>query len=611
MRLRSIVVVALCVFALLPGAAVAGDPAAPAAQQRLIAKGQERTTDFDTAPFRRLLVAAAARRTGEQAAIPLADPERLPLTDPCTVGTACVGDVRLDRWAEDGHGIVKPFLFTARDGATLSGRMWATRSGPAKRPVVLIVNGSIVGFEELYWWAAQALAKAGYVVMTFDAQGEGRSDQLGEAPDVGEAPIAGTPPIGSGEPFYDGGQDALDFLLSTPSSPYVPRVSRSSGTSHAAKQARRVAGGLNAAYNPLWAMVDPSRVGITGHSYGAIAASYLAQSDPRVDAGVAWDSLCVPRQPAPAELSEFTEPGAVRGTPAAFYAFARDCFGAPPGPQPAIAKPVLGITGDYLLLPAPYPSAPDPSFKSRASRAISAAGVDSGQIVIRGGTHYEYMYYPSSLFPATLRGIDLTAWYTVAWFDKYLRGDVTADSRLLTGRWRADAANGAADAGGDANLFSELYRSRMDIGRAGGRGRAVCEDLRAGCPSLVAASDDCGPKTFRYLDAALTPDVEGDPLVAPCSASVRTAGSSGGRVRCVSARRFTIRLGPVGTRLSGLRVTVAGRRARVRPRRGAGRPTAVVDLRGRGRAVVRVVITGLAADRAAYREVRRYRLCGG
>jgi hypothetical protein len=100
--------------------------------------------------------------------------------------------------------------------------------------------------------------------------------------------------------------------------------------------------------------------------------------------------------------------------------------------------------------------------------------------VIRGGGHYECPYIPTELLGATLRGSDLCAWYTAAWFDKYLRGDRHADARLLTGRWRSDAAGAAVDAGGDGNLFSFYHRSRVSIGLANG-GRFECDDLRAGC----------------------------------------------------------------------------------------------------------------------------------
>ena len=154
----------------------------------------------------------------------------------------------------------------------------------------MITNGSVQAAEQLYWFAAQTLAKAGYVVLTSDPQGQGQSDELGEAPDQNE----GSPAQTDGRPFFDGTQDALDFFLSTPKSVYRPRPSCESGTSHAAKQNRRVAAGLNAAYNPFWRLLDPSRIGIAGHSFGAAGVSFIGQKDPRVSAIVAWDNLGAP-----------------------------------------------------------------------------------------------------------------------------------------------------------------------------------------------------------------------------------------------------------------------------------------------------------------------------
>src|SRR6201999_46466 len=91
------------------------------------------------------------------------------------------GEFRLYDW----NGIVKPVLFTARHGATVSGHVWAARSGPARRPGVVITNGSVQADEQMYWYAAQALAKTGYVVLTFDPQGQGQSDTFGEGADRG------------------------------------------------------------------------------------------------------------------------------------------------------------------------------------------------------------------------------------------------------------------------------------------------------------------------------------------------------------------------------------------------------------------------------------------
>ncbi len=36
-------------------------------------------------------------------------------------GNGCAGDIRLYGWGAKGYGIVKPILFTARNGSTLSG----------------------------------------------------------------------------------------------------------------------------------------------------------------------------------------------------------------------------------------------------------------------------------------------------------------------------------------------------------------------------------------------------------------------------------------------------------------------------------------------------------
>ncbi len=153
----------------------------------------------------------------------------------------------------------------------------------------MITNGSVQAPERLYWGQAATLAKHGFVVLTYDPQGQGLSDTFGAGPDR----LDGVPSQ-EGRPFFDNTEDALDFALSTPARPYDPRPSCTSGTDHSPKQDRRVDAGLNAAHNPLFEMIDRRRVGIAGHSLGAAAVSYVGQIDPRVDAIVAWDNLADP-----------------------------------------------------------------------------------------------------------------------------------------------------------------------------------------------------------------------------------------------------------------------------------------------------------------------------
>ena len=93
------------------------------------------STSRFTPEFQARLTAGQPRqRAAEVAKILATDPERnFPATSAPTAGNECAGDVRFYDWKDAGFGIVKPVLFTARNGSTISGRVWATdeRSGQA------------------------------------------------------------------------------------------------------------------------------------------------------------------------------------------------------------------------------------------------------------------------------------------------------------------------------------------------------------------------------------------------------------------------------------------------------------------------------------------------
>jgi dienelactone hydrolase len=463
-------------------AAAAFDPAVEASN---FSKTLERQRIYGTPQYQALLRQSNMTTGAEAIQTQLSDPERNFVGDLCwSLWDGCAGDVRLNDWRANGYGIVRSVLFTARNGATLSGHVWAIRNGPAKRAGIVITNGSVQADEQMYWYAAQALAKAGYVVLTWDPQGQGQSDTFGQSPDRSE----GFPAQTDGRPFFDGTEDAIDFFLSTPAHPYEPVPSCTTGTSHAPKQNRRVAAGLDAAYNPYWDLLDSKKLGIAGHSYGAAGVSYVGQWDPRVKAIVAWDNL------------GSTDPNAGLGE--------RPCPHDPATRRVApITKPALGISADYGLPPTPNFSQPNPGAKSIASHRYTAAGVDSGEIIIRGGSHLDFSFIPNQGFGASLRGPDLIDWYTTAWFDKYVRGDAHADRELLTDRWRNDAAEGAVDPKRDGNMFSFYYPSRLDIHLRGG-GLFDCEDIRAGCDGRLTSADGL-PGVYDYFELATTPDSSG------------------------------------------------------------------------------------------------------
>ena len=524
----------------LPGAGAARPPAQfnPAVELQNFSITQQRQTVYDTPQYTtQLSVISLSNLTGALAT-QAADPGRFFVDDLCwNGGNGCAGDIRLYNWATNGYGLVRPVLFTARNGATLSGHVWATVAGPAKRPGVVITDGSVQANEQMYWYAAETLAKEGYVVLTFDPQGQGQSDTFGESPDQNE----GVPAQTDGRPFYDGTEDAIGFLLSSPARPYAPVKSCNTGSSHAAKQQARVKYALDAAYNPFWQLLNPSEIGLAGHSYGAAGVSYIAQWDPRVKAVVAWDNLGGPGPndaPVPGGASGSTTIGEA-GCPA--DAAARKVV--------PVTKPGLGISADYGLPPVPNTALPDPHSKSTWSLKYSKAGVDSGEIVIRGGSHLDFSWIPNPAFGASLYGPDIIDWYTSAWFDKYLKHDPGADRWLTSERWRDFASEAAIDPNHDGNALSFYYYSRLNFHRAGG-GVFDCEDLRAGCPGMVTGDGYGG--AYDYVAIDTTRDA-----VIGSAAPLRTSSSL---TACPARAAITFRFSPAGRRrITRVRVYVDGR----------------------------------------------------
>jgi dienelactone hydrolase len=377
----------------------------------------------------------------------------------CGSGTlTCAGDPRVTDWG----GLVIPVTYINRNGAHIDGHVWAQKDAVAKRvrktrrarraklaplPGVVLETGSIQAPERWYLWAAQVLANHGYVVMTFDVQGQGNSDLMGTHD---EHAFDGVPAQDVTH-FVEDLQDAIDFFHSTADKPYVPR------SDHAkARQEERKAAGKVQASNPLAALLDRTRLGIVGHSLGAEAVSILQSTDERVDAAVAWD-------------------GVSSGT----------------GVTPRV--PMLGMSADYSIVPTPFTADPDRAAKGDGVRAWSAKGIPSMEVVLRG-THFEWSYSPGPLLAASLRGIDAAAWYTTAWLDRYVAGEDDAEARLLTRRWLSDPIDRVEDPSGDGNLLSFYYDSPLNLG-----GGTACADLRTNCQALLA-DDGESPTPYSFME---------------------------------------------------------------------------------------------------------------
>lgn len=138
-----------------------------------------------------------------------ADPDWRTTGNLCeTWGEQCTGDPYRYPGVDPFHdeAVVEEVAFLDRGGARLAGHVWAPAAGD-DLPAVVITNGSVQAPQTLYWWAAQALVESGYVVLTFDPRGQGRSDN--STPD-GEQGSNTNPEV-----FVTNTIDAVDFLRST------------------------------------------------------------------------------------------------------------------------------------------------------------------------------------------------------------------------------------------------------------------------------------------------------------------------------------------------------------------------------------------------------------
>ena len=324
------------------------------------------------------------------------------------------------------------------------------RDGPY--PAVVIVHGGSSS-RRLHWSQAQTLAEAGYMTVSLDTTAAAGS----HGPDT---------------------QDVIDWLFSTPTTPQA-----------------------DGSYFPFWQDLDTRMVGIAGHSQGASTASLLGQIDPRLKAIVAWDNL-----------TSITS-GWV------------DQIGIAPPVDVAIRTPALGLGADYNFTPAAYEAPPEPALtntqggrgrgagphpKDPGYQELRAAGVDTMLLVLRAATHLDFSLFGG---PASRYGEATTHYYTLAWFDRYLKGlhdpamaqnafarlvasrfDDSADRHNISqGHYDAEAAKAAGDAyagnqpyriGGlpTRDRLSFYFKSRCSLTPPQGGARHASEDLRSqGC----------------------------------------------------------------------------------------------------------------------------------
>jgi hypothetical protein len=280
--------------------------------------------------------------------------------------------------------------FRSRTCADLNGTLYRPKTLPAHAvPGVLVLPPSGgVADESQVAYIARTLASNGYIAMTADPQGIGDSGLLSD-PACTTEPGASNPSPCPGVPFQtmdnwmELARSSLDFFLS-------------SG-------------------NPLRGLVDVRHIGAVGHSLGARASSYLqdpaldgAGATPRIHAVVGLDNI---------SSNYYGDSSAGGGNSAANDAV----VGQPlPGDHPiAISVPGLGLASDGTNA--------DPDFKKFAFDRWQDAGVWSGMLVFDGVVHDDFSQAASS-DEAMLHRF---AYFTLAWFDRWLKKDRSAVDRLL------------------------------------------------------------------------------------------------------------------------------------------------------------------------------------
>src|SRR3954469_1206664 len=366
------------------------------------------------------LASLAAAGTADQTSQLLeqaASPTRIAVTPGRVVPGWNVGNPLRAGW-NGTRGQSERISFTNRYGALLNGTVYRPKPGARDPyngdvlhgpcPGAIITEGWVQGSEGMDRWLAQDLAERGYVVLTYDVQGQGGGETLPHEPVPGGTSNAlpfcnpfATPRDGEqfgcpGVPaqqlsnFVVGTEDALSFFTSTPSHHYANPRSEGAKVS---------------AFNPYWQQFDRSvdtrtatpgrttKIAIIGHSMGAAAVSKVQGTDKRVEAVVALDKLTGPSASGPLDGS---------------------------GNKPVV--PGLGMQSEYgftvspyltsggsSLTPEPTPQGPDPK-RERATGydAWRKAGVDSRVVVPRASTHLDYTDIPLVL-PASRYGQDLSS----------------------------------------------------------------------------------------------------------------------------------------------------------------------------------------------------------
>lgn len=288
-------------------------------------------------------------------------------------------------------------------------------------PSIIIVPG-LGAAQQPYFGIAQGLAESGYAVLTFDPQCQGRSgcqpaeafcDPNGAWREPQEMGIREQGACAGMRPAVDPATDPVGSLQENAAFGLYAAGCMAEGCDedNLAGQYQGAAppfvfGALDAVAwllsgdNPKRSVIDATRVGAAGHSLGAYGALLAANGDPlgRFRAAVPWDGY--------GRMSDLAV-------------------------EPAV--PTMFQMAENEEAGGPFRSPPDADGKTPSENAalFGPSGIDVAAIALRGSTHQEWVYNPFYMnaqlgqFVASRHGERVGLYYTLAWFDRFLKGAVT------------------------------------------------------------------------------------------------------------------------------------------------------------------------------------------
>jgi hypothetical protein len=198
---------------------------------------------------------------------------------------------------------------------------------------------------------------------------------------------------------------------------------------------------LQSPANPYLSDSNTESIGGAGFSLGARTWVKIQEVDERVDAIVSWDNLATSEDGDLGSPACINTPGVIR--------------------EPRV--PAMGQASELPCLEEPDRAGRDIDAKKTGFLHWREAGIPAMEIVIRGVGHTAWSGQPSAFRP-------VFNYYTTNWFDRFLKGDLSATERLVAREIEVDGELLGASRIYSAEWNSAAFFDGYD-----------CADFFAGC----------------------------------------------------------------------------------------------------------------------------------